>query len=128
MKYAELQQRVAATAKSGESFVRYAIAWVPTGRPSPTLVALIPQKDGTVTATVGDLREKVEPVTNEDGSIRVFANEDEACDWAWENLAPSLTYSPHYTTEQTEKALRSGRAQMERVQAILDRSRAADRD
>lgn len=128
MKYPELQQRVAATAKGGESFLPYAISWVPSGRPSPTLVALIPRSDGSVTATVGDLREKVEPVTNEDGSIRVFPDEDAACDWAWANLEPSLTYSPQYTPEQMERALRSVEDQQRRMQDILDRAAGSERD
>lgn len=127
MKYSELQQRVAATARGGESFLPYAISWVPDGRPSPTLVALIPHRDGTVTATVGDLRESVEPVTNEDGTIRVFANEAAACDWAWSNLEPSLTYSPQYDDAQTERALRSAADQERRLQAILDRASGSER-
>ena len=123
MKYTELEERLAALPKVGRSFLPYAIDWVAGGRPSPTLVALIPQGNGTVTATVGDLREKVEPVTNDDGSIRVFASEDEACEWAWGYLEPSLSSSPKYTAEQTEEALRSAQAQLQRAQALLDRSR-----
>lgn len=120
MKYSELTQRLVALPRVGRSFLPYAIAWVPHGRPSPTLVALIPHRDGTVTATVGDLREKVEPVRNADGSVRVFENEDAACDWAWENLEPSLTWSPHYTPEQDEAARRSAREQRRRIQAALE--------
>lgn len=117
MKYAELTQRMSALPAVSPSFMPYAIAWVPDGRPNPTLVALIPHRDGTVTATVGDLREKVEPVTNADDSVRVFANEDAACDWAWDHLVPSLTDKPHYTPEQDERDLRSAERQRRRIQA-----------
>jgi hypothetical protein len=120
MKYAELKQRLAALPRVGADFVPYVISWVPDGRPRPTLVALIPHVDGTVTATVGDLREKVEPVTNADGSVRVFRSEDEACDWAWEDLLPSLSYTPEYSHEDDERALQSARDQQRRIQAILD--------
>lgn len=126
MKYAELEQRLLALPKVGKSFLPYVVAWVADGRPSPTLIALIPHRDGTVTATFGDLREKIETVTNEDGSIRVFPNEDAACDWAWRNLEPSLAHSPHYTTEQKERAARSAEAQLQRAQAILDRASTTD--
>jgi len=128
MNYAELEQRLAALPKVGTSFLPYVIAWVPDGRPSPTLVALIPHRDGTVTATVGDLRLDVQPVTNDDGSIRFFANEDAACDWAWERLAPSLSNSPHYSPEEDERARRSAQDQLRRAQAILDRASASDHE
>jgi hypothetical protein len=120
MKFAELEGRLAALPEVSKSFVPYAIDWVTSGKPSPTLVALIPHRDGTVTATVSDLRESVEPVTNEDGSVRVFENEDEACDWAWERLASSLTSRPKYSPEQIERARRSAQDQQRRMQAILD--------
>lgn len=128
MKYLELERRLAALPKVGESFLPYAIAWVPSGRPSPTLAALIPHRDGTVTATIGDLRLDVQQVTNGDGSIRVFPNEDAACDWAWERLAPSLSSSPHYSPEDDERARRSAEDQQRRAQAILDRASVSRRD
>jgi hypothetical protein len=120
MKFAELERRLAALPQVSKSFVPYAIDWVTDGNPSPTLVALIPRRDGTVTATVGDLRESVEPVRNPDGSLRVFESEDAACDWAWDRLAPSLSSRPKYSPEQIERARRSAQDQQRRMQAILD--------
>jgi len=43
MTFAELQQRLAAFPKVGTSLLPAAVAWDPTGRPSSTLVTLIPQ-------------------------------------------------------------------------------------
>lgn len=120
MDHEALRQRIAALPGGDLSFVPSAFEWVETGAPSPVLIALIPQQDGTVLATRGDLRMSVEPVRNADGSVRVFANEADACGWAWEELRTSLTDRPSYTPEQRAAAESTGDAQRARIARLLE--------
>ncbi len=104
-------------------FLPYMFAWVTGGKPSPAALSLIPQRNGTVTATFGDLRLKVEPVLDADGAVRVFANESEACEWAWAWLQEART-PPPLRSEAEERAMQeSGERVMARYRA-LERDRA----
>ena len=72
----ELQKLVAELVSP--DFLPYMFAWVTGGKPSPAALSLIPQRNGTVTATFGDLRLKVEPVTMTQGERGAVMTVDEA--------------------------------------------------
>ncbi|WP_460772888.1 NTP transferase domain-containing protein [Microbacterium sp. GXF7504] len=116
----ELQARLAALPDVGRSGLPYLFAWVTSGRPSPVLVSLLPRRDGTVTAMLGDLREKVRPLTTDDGTPRVFADEAEACAWAWGRLRTGLIDRRAPTPEEEAEAQRSGDEIRARYARVLE--------
>lgn len=120
MKYRELVDRVTRLPNVGTSFCPYVIQWSFDGPPTTAMYTLIPHSDGTFTASEGDLREKTEPVLDADGSVRIFRNEDAACEWAWGAIRAARIPPPGYTAEQTERALKSA-AEQHRRYAELDR-------
>lgn len=108
----------------------YFIRWASDGLPGTAFINLLPQHDGTVIATYGDNRMKIEPVTNEDGGRRVFPNEASACEWAWAEIQEARTPPATPTPEQTERALASGREQIEAFEqakrAILEQASSGE--
>ncbi len=86
MNFEELVQKVESLPNVGQDFGGYLVDIARTGRPTSAFVTLVPHRDGSWTATQGDLREKVETVTSSDGAPVRFPNEDAACRWAWEKV------------------------------------------
>lgn len=91
----------------------YFIRSASDGQPGTAFINLIPHHDATVIATLGDNRMRIAPVTNEDGSRRVFPDEASACEWAWAEIQEARTPPPTPTPEQAQRARTSGREQIE---------------
>jgi hypothetical protein len=117
--HVELEHRLLTLPHVDRAFLPYVFAWVTAGPPSPTLISLIPQPNGTVTATRGDLRQKTEPVLTESGELRIFPDEPSACAWAWQQLRGGLAAAPAYSPDQAREARASGDAQRARIEKLL---------
>ena len=86
----------------------YFVHWAADGRPVPTFISLIPHADGTVTATQGDMRERVIPVLDGTGNPRVFPDETSACEWAWREVVIARTPSPPMSPAQVAENRANG--------------------
>ena len=86
----------------------YFFDWSSNGRVSPVFITLIPHSDGTVTATYGDMRERIIPVVDDAGNPRVFPDEASACEWAWQGLQEALRPPIPLTAEQKARFTANG--------------------
>jgi hypothetical protein len=89
-------------------FAPYMFAWVEVGRPSSVFLSLIPQTDGTVLATRGDLREKVEPWVDDKGNRLVFLDENSACEWAWKEIQSARRPPRPMSSDERARTLANG--------------------
>ena len=86
----------------------YLLHWAADGRPLPTFISLIPHTNGTVTATQGDMRERIIPVVDEEGNRRVFPDEASACEWAWHEIQLARRPPTELTAEQQARFAANG--------------------
>lgn len=126
MNYQELVERVAGLPQIGESTRPYLLQRSDDGRPTAAFITLIPHADGTVTASRGDLRDKSEPVRTTNGSERVFADEDAACQWAWAEIRDAREPAPQYSAEQMQRAHESADAQRRRYEEMRRKAGRGD--
>lgn len=97
----------------------YFIHWASDRRPTTAAVSLIRRRDGTVVATHGDSRLKIEPVLDADGNRLVFADEAAACEWAWAWIRTARVPPPIPTPSQEARGLASGLLQIDRAKRLL---------
>lgn len=102
----------------------YFLHWAADGRPVPTFITLLPQADGTITATQGDFRERIIPVLDEAGNTRVFADEASACEWAWRQIVSAREPSPPISSEQAASNRANGDEKRRLMEERLVRWRA----
>lgn len=118
MDHNELTTRVAALPGLANSW-QYLFQWAADGVPTTAFLTLVPRRDGTVTATRGDNREKIEPFPGPDGRLLVFADEAAACDWAWSVILDARAPTSPRTEAYDGRALRSAEDQRRRLEEYL---------
>jgi len=124
MDYEHLQSRI--RERVGPETVPYIVSMARDGRPIPTVLCLVQHPDGTVTVTRGDLRTIASPVLDATGQDMRFADEQEACAWAWSDLEPELGETPSSSAADERKALPSGDRQRARMEQRLREWKSAD--
>ncbi|MFJ4166169.1 hypothetical protein ACIPY5_11490 [Microbacterium sp. NPDC089698] len=112
MDHHELQSRVRDLVSV--EFAPYMFAWVEDSQPSSVFLSLISHDDGTVTATRGDLRDKIEPWLDEDGTPVRFPDESAACDWAWREIQAARALPDAQSAAERARTLANG--EQKRVQ------------
>lgn len=117
MNFHELEEKV--RQRVGGETAPYIISRAPASDPLTTTLCILVNSDGTYSATRGDLRAITRPARDEAGNPLVFANEQEACEWAWQILEPSLGEKPEYTADQVAAARVSGDAQRDRYARLV---------
>lgn len=127
MDHFELYKRIA-TVVEEQATVGYLLQWAANGRPLPTFISLIPHPDGTVTATYGELRERIIPVVDEYGARRVFADEASACEWAWQEIECARRPPRPRAEAEKAKAVRDGENITQQVAKLNRRWKAAHID
>jgi hypothetical protein len=100
MKYQELLDKVATLPDVTPQGVSYFVTRTFTGEPNTSVLTLVAHRDGTYTATYGDLRTRIISATDPEGRELRFPDEDSACDWAWEYLREARGHVPTYSAEQ----------------------------
>ena len=113
MEHSELYQRIA-TVVEEQVTAGYLLHWAADGHPLPTFISLIPHANGTVTATQGDLRERIIPVVDDAGNPRVFPDESSACEWAWQEIQSARRPPTILTAEQQARFAANGEEQRRR--------------
>ncbi|MCY1715535.1 hypothetical protein OVA26_01085 [Microbacterium sp. SL62] len=119
-----LQSRI--RERVGPETVPYIVSMVRDGRPIPTVLCLVQHPDGTVTVTRGDLRTIARPVLDATGQEMRFADEREACAWAWSDLEPGLGETSSSSAADEREALASGDRQRARMEQRLREWKSAD--
>lgn len=117
MDYEHLQSRI--RERVGPDTVPYIVSMARDGHPIPTALCLVQHTDGSVTVTRGDLRTVASPVLDAAGLEMRFADEQEACAWAWSDLEPGLGETPSYPAADEREALASGDRQRARWERRL---------
>lgn len=117
MNFEELAERVEGLPNVGRSFGGYLIDIARTGRPSSAFLTLIPHRDGSWTATRGDLRSKFETVIGTDGAPVRFPDEDAACRWAWQKIE-SARSNLGESAEDRAAALNDAQVMYERIRRL----------
>jgi hypothetical protein len=110
----------------GPETVPYIVSMARDGHPIPTTLCLLQHPDGTVTVTRGDLRTIARPVLDATGQEMRFADEQEACAWAWSDLEPGLGETPSSSAADEKEALASGDRQRARREQRLREWRSAN--
>ncbi|KQM39269.1 hypothetical protein [Microbacterium sp. Leaf203] len=123
LNYEHLQSRI--RERVGPETVRYIVSMARDGRPIPTVLCLVQHPDGTVTVTRGDLRTIARPVLDAAGQEMRFADEQEACAWAWSDLEPGLGETPASSAADEQEALASGDRQRARMERRLREGKSA---
>lgn len=123
LNYEHLQSRI--RERVGPETVRYIVSMARDGRPIPTVLCLVQHPDGTVTVTRGDLRTIARPVLDAAGQEMRFADEQEACAWAWSDLEPGLGETPASSAADEQEALASGDPQRARMERRLREGKSA---
>lgn len=124
MNHEELFERIKGLLPEGAQ-AGYFLEWARDGRPVPTYICLLPRADGTVIATQGDLRTRAIPVLDENGQRRVFSDEANACEWAWEMIVLARASGPPINAEQRARNLVNGDEQRRLMAERLRRWEAA---
>jgi len=117
MKYSELKEKIAE--KVDPSALGYVISFVRDEKQIPTGICISQRKDGTFIVTRGDLRTIADPVLDDAGEVKIFATEDAACDWVWNDIGPTVGKKVRYTEEQEQRFKESGDRQRERFAQIM---------
>lgn len=124
MKFDELVRKVEDLPSVGPSGVGFLLDIARKGRPSSAFITLIPHRDGSWSATRGDLREKVETLRGSDGTPVRFPDESSACRWAWEKIRSTRSNLAE-RAEDHSTALDDAQKIYERVRE-LDRSQGIE--
>lgn len=124
MDYEHLQSRI--RERVGPETVPYIVSMAREGRPIPTILCLVQHPDRTVTVTRGDLRTIARPVLGATGQEMRFADEQEACAWAWSDLEPGLGETPASSAADEQEALASGDRQRARMDQRLGEEKSTD--
>lgn len=104
----------------------YFLHWGSDGKAWPTFISLLPQADGTVLATQGDMRERIIPVLDETGQRRVFPDEASACEWAWTEIQIARRPQRSYSQAELERWRLQGEEKA-RLRAERERQWLAER-
>jgi len=123
LNYEHLQSRI--RERVGPETARYIVSMARDGRPIPTVLCLVQHPDGTVTVTRGALRTIARPVLDAAGQEMRFADEQEACAWAWSDLEPGLGETPASSAADEQEALASGDRQRARMERRLREGKSA---
>lgn len=119
MRFEELVERVATLPRMDRASVPYLVTRVQGGEPNTSLLTLVERPDGTYTATHGDLRARVTPITETDGRELRFLNEGSACDWAWGYLQEARGRIPSYDAAQRARDEEAGAEIQRRWEAFV---------
>lgn len=125
MKYNELVDKVATLPRMDRASVPYLVTRALDGQPTTSTLTLLAHCDGSYTATHGDLRTQIIPVTDSQGRELRFPDEDAACAWAWDYLQKARGSVPTYDAEQTARNKASGE-EIRRRWEELERSQTDD--
>ncbi|MCX6502552.1 MAG: hypothetical protein NT132_09150 [Microbacterium sp.] len=121
MNYEELADRVATLPGIDRATVPYFVSMAIDEAPASALVTLVREADGTFTATLGDLREKVTVARDAEGVPLRFADESAACEWAWNYVREARSGFRTYTPDEEAAAAASG-DEIRRRMAALEQS------
>jgi hypothetical protein len=119
VKFEELVDRVVTLPNVSRASVPYLVTLATNGVPTTAGLTLVRHSDGSFTATIGDLRTRIIPVTDSAGNELRFPSEDSACDWAWEYIEKARGRTPTYDPDLLARAAAANAEARRRLEESL---------